>query len=223
MDVVDVVGATRREVRVAERDGQPARQVVATRTYPTDPEDLWDALTSAERIPRWFLPVTGDLRVGGRYQLEGNAGGEVHGVRPARGASRSRGSTGGEASWVDRLADTATAPTARSLELVHTGGRAGGVLGPVYGPGAVGIGWDLALLGLARHLPGAESLSAREPHRLDGVAGGPRVRGREQRRLGRGRTSPAAPTRSRRAPERSRPWRSTRRPRTPTRASAADR
>jgi hypothetical protein len=23
---------------------------------------------------RWFLPVTGDLRVGGRFQLEGNAG-----------------------------------------------------------------------------------------------------------------------------------------------------
>ena len=44
-----------------------------------------------ERIPRWFLPVSGDLRLGGRYQLEGNAGGEVLEVlataRPGRPAT----------------------------------------------------------------------------------------------------------------------------------------
>ena len=71
MDVAGVVGATQREVRVAERDGRPARQVVASRSYPTDPADLWDALTSATRIPRWFLPVTGDLRVGGSLPARG--------------------------------------------------------------------------------------------------------------------------------------------------------
>ena len=31
----------------------------------------------AERISRWFLPISGDYRLGGRYQLEGNAGGEI--------------------------------------------------------------------------------------------------------------------------------------------------
>ena len=90
MDVADVVGATRREVRVAERDGRPARQLVATRSYPTGAADLWDALTSPTRIPRWFLPITGDLRVGGRYQLTGNAAARCRSAT-RRAGSRSRG------------------------------------------------------------------------------------------------------------------------------------
>src|SRR3569833_4560300 len=51
--------------------------VVATRTYDTDIDDLWDALTNGERIPRWFLPISGDLRLGGHFQFQGNAGGEI--------------------------------------------------------------------------------------------------------------------------------------------------
>ena len=37
--------------------------------------------------PSLVLPVSGDLRVGGRFQLEGNAGGE-HRVRAAAAARR---------------------------------------------------------------------------------------------------------------------------------------
>ena len=40
-------------------------------------EEVWDALTDPERIGRWFLPISGDYRLGGRYQFEGNAGGEI--------------------------------------------------------------------------------------------------------------------------------------------------
>lgn len=55
------------------------------RRYQASPEDVWDALTDPDRVVRWFLPVTGDLRVGGRYSLEGNAsGGIVHCDRPRR-------------------------------------------------------------------------------------------------------------------------------------------
>ena len=35
------------------------------------------AITDRERIPRWFLPITGELELGGRYQLEGNAEGSI--------------------------------------------------------------------------------------------------------------------------------------------------
>ncbi|HTA13692.1 MAG TPA: SRPBCC domain-containing protein [Solirubrobacteraceae bacterium] len=45
-----------------------ARVAVFTRTYPTTVEDLWDACTSPERLRRWYVPVTGDLRVGGTFQ-----------------------------------------------------------------------------------------------------------------------------------------------------------
>ena len=77
IDVGRVIGATTRELTTREYRGRPARLLVATRTYDTTQQDLWDALTNPERIPRWFLPVEGDLRVGGRYQFKGNAGGEI--------------------------------------------------------------------------------------------------------------------------------------------------
>ncbi len=77
LDVERLLGAVERTVSSLERDGQAARAVTLARSYATTVEDLWDAVTSAERIPRWFLPVSGRLELGGRYQLEGNAGGTI--------------------------------------------------------------------------------------------------------------------------------------------------
>jgi uncharacterized protein YndB with AHSA1/START domain len=76
-DPIATADLVQREVRTGQRDGEATRIVVARRTYATEQADLWDAVTNPERLPRWFLPVTGELRVGGRYQLEGNAGGTV--------------------------------------------------------------------------------------------------------------------------------------------------
>ena len=45
-----------------------ARVAMLTRTYPTTVEDLWDACTDPERLRRWYVPVTGDLRVGGTFE-----------------------------------------------------------------------------------------------------------------------------------------------------------
>ena len=83
-DVASYVGAVIREVDSREHEGRLARVVVATRTYDTTIEDVWDALTNAERIPRWFLPISGDLRLSGSYQLQGNAGGEITRCEPPR-------------------------------------------------------------------------------------------------------------------------------------------
>ena len=77
IDLSRHLGMVDREVGLREHLGRPARVVTAHRTYDTTIDDLWDALTNAERIPRWFLPITGELRLGGHYQLEGNAGGEI--------------------------------------------------------------------------------------------------------------------------------------------------
>ncbi len=84
IDVIRTIGAVAREVASREHEGRPARVVVATRTYDTTVEDVWDAVTNPERIPRWFLPITGELELGGRYQLKGNAGGEITGCEPPR-------------------------------------------------------------------------------------------------------------------------------------------
>jgi uncharacterized protein YndB with AHSA1/START domain len=54
-----------RHRRIAAGD---ARVAVFTRTYPTTIDDLWDACTNPERLRRWYVPVTGDLRVGGTFE-----------------------------------------------------------------------------------------------------------------------------------------------------------
>jgi hypothetical protein len=56
--------------------------LTVSQTYEGTLDDLWDACTNPKRIPRWFLPVSGDLRVGGRYQLEGNASGTIERCDP---------------------------------------------------------------------------------------------------------------------------------------------
>ena len=71
MDIAGQAGQVQRAVRADERDGEPTRIVLATQVYPTGIDDVWDAMTNPERLPRWFLPVTGDLTVGWRYQFEG--------------------------------------------------------------------------------------------------------------------------------------------------------
>ena len=76
-DLTAHINAMTRTVRNLERDGEPARAVVASCVYDTDAADLWDALTNQQRLPRWFAPVSGDFRLGGRYQVEGNAGGTI--------------------------------------------------------------------------------------------------------------------------------------------------
>jgi uncharacterized protein YndB with AHSA1/START domain len=140
-------------------NGRPATVIVATRTYDTTIDDVWDALTNAERIPRWFLPISGDLRLGGRYQLEGNAGGEIHRCEPPRHLAITW-EYGGDVSWVDvRLDPDAEAGT--RLELEHVA-YVPEELCDQYGPGAVGVGWDQALLGLAQHLSTGATLNPQE-------------------------------------------------------------
>ena len=147
-DVEGHLGAVERSVASLERDGQPARAVTISRSYPTTVEDLWEAVTSRERIPRWFLPISGDLELGGRYQLEGNAGGVITACeRPSHLALTWE--FGGDVSWVEARLSDAGAGRAR-LTLTHTA-----LLSEhwrEYGPGAVGVGWEMGLLGLALHI-----------------------------------------------------------------------
>ena len=154
MDFTPLALLVTREVRSGERDGGPTRVAVARRTYPTDRADLWDALTDAERLPRWFLPVSGDLREGGTYQLEGNAGGTVERCT----APESFAVTweyGGTVSWLEVTLTEADGGT--TLELVHEA-PVEPEFWALFGPGAVGLGWDLGLLGLGMYAESGEAV-----------------------------------------------------------------
>ena len=153
----DNLAAVRRVLGTVDRDGQELRRLTLTRSYPTTPEDLWEALTDSDRIPRWFLPVTGDLRPGGRYQLEGNAGGDVLSCDPPRTFSVTW-EYDGHVSWV--TVTLTPDGTGTVLELAHDAPSAPDHWDR-YGPGAVGIGWELGLIGLAEHVATARPPSTR--------------------------------------------------------------
>src|SRR3954454_24919362 len=145
IDPMETAGLVAREVRTGSRDGQATKVVVARRRYAADRADLWDAITSAERIPRWFLPVSGDLRLGGRYQLQGNAGGEITGCNPPRHLAVTW-EFGGEVSFLKvDLSESPDGGTHLALEHVAYVDDARWAQ---FGPGAVGVGWDMTLMGL---------------------------------------------------------------------------
>ena len=81
-NVFDQLGAVRRDVTSRDHQGRPARVLTIEQSYPTTPDDVWDAVTNPARLPRWFMPVEGDLKVGGHYQLVGNAGGTIERCEP---------------------------------------------------------------------------------------------------------------------------------------------
>jgi uncharacterized protein YndB with AHSA1/START domain len=143
------VGAIVRQVTRRDHRGKPAWVVIATRNYDTDIDDLWDALTSAERIPRWFLPISGELKPGGRYQFQGNAGGKITRCEPPRLLSVTW-EYGAEVSWLN-VTLTADASAGTRLQLEHIA-HVEGDRWDRFGPGAVGVGWDLGLMGLASYL-----------------------------------------------------------------------
>jgi uncharacterized protein YndB with AHSA1/START domain len=151
MDYSRALGTEHQAVQEVKHEGKPARAVECSRLYSTDINDLWDALTNAERIPQWFMPIRGDLRLGGRYHLEGNAEGTITRCDPPAALDVTWEYAGG-ASWV--TARLAPEKEGARLILVHTQLRdeAGEAHWETYGPGATGVGWDLAFLALGLHL-----------------------------------------------------------------------
>ncbi|MDD7967479.1 SRPBCC family protein [Actinomycetospora lemnae] len=152
MDVQHEISATRRTVGSRTLEAGEAALVTVSRAFPTDVDDLWCACTQADRIARWFLPVSGELRLGGRYQLEGNAGGTVTACDPPRGFDATW-EFGGGVSWIEVRLDPEGAgdPAAARFTLTHIA-HVDDDHWRTYGPGAAGIGWDLGLLGLGLHL-----------------------------------------------------------------------
>ena len=147
-DVAGHLGAVRRSVSWLERGGRPASSVSLSRSYETTVEDLWDAVTNGGRISRWFLTINGELGPGGRFQLEGNAGGVITTCAKLSHFSLTW-ELAGDVSWVEvRLSADGAGRT--KLMLTHTAHLS--AHWDEYGPGAAGVGWELTLLGLAIHV-----------------------------------------------------------------------
>jgi uncharacterized protein YndB with AHSA1/START domain len=153
IDVIQQIEAVQREVgtgRIAAGEGHTVR---LRRTYAAPIADVWDALTDPQRIGRWFLPISGDLRLGGNYKFEGNAGGEIVACdRPNRLKVTWIGMDTGSPADVSEveLRLAAAGDDATVLELEHTA-VVPDEMWDQFGPGAVGVGWEGGFLGLALH------------------------------------------------------------------------
>lgn len=147
IDIAAHLGAIARVVEDREYQGQPVKVVIASRAYDTSIDDLWNALTDPDRLKRWFAPVEGELKLGGRFQVKGNAGGTITSCVPPKSFSATW-EMGPAVSWINIMLQPTKSGGAH-LTLEH--------LCPPsphwdkFGPGAVGVGWELGLLGLGMH------------------------------------------------------------------------
>ncbi|HYN73348.1 MAG TPA: SRPBCC family protein [Nakamurella sp.] len=148
IDIARHLSAVHREVS-AKPETETVR-VLLRRSYEAEVDDVWSAVTDPERVRRWFLPLTGDLRVGGTFQLEGHAGGDILDCEPPR---LLRVTFGGPTSIVElRLTSGGERGGTTVLELDHSVPleMAGSAAGALY----VGPGWDGAVMGLGLFLAG---------------------------------------------------------------------
>jgi uncharacterized protein YndB with AHSA1/START domain len=150
-DVTEQLDAIERSLTIGPGEAGIGPSVVQriSRVYRTDVDDLWDAVTNLERLPRWFAPVEGDLQLGGRYQVEGNAGGTIERCE-APHLFEATWEFGGGVSWV-LVTIAAEGADASRLSLEHRG-EVPDEFWTQFGPGATGVGWDLGFFGLAAYL-----------------------------------------------------------------------
>lgn len=146
-DVVDELLAVHRTMGKGSVPAGEAYTVELRRRYDAEIENVWDAITSAERLPRWLVPVTGDLRLGGKYELEGMAHGEILRCESPRLLKVSwlygpdADAWEGTSEVEVRLTPGPAGDT--EIELIHAA-VVDPHFFPTYGPGAGGVGWTWA-------------------------------------------------------------------------------
>ncbi len=157
-DISEQIEAVDRKVGRGLLDEEEAATVMIAQTLREEIADVWETCTNAERIPQWFLPISGDLELEGQFQLEGNAGGTIEACDPPNGFAATW-EFGGTVSRIEvRLKSVDEGQT--RLELEH--------IVPIdehweqYGPGATGVGWDGAIGGLAEYLRTGQSVDPQE-------------------------------------------------------------
>jgi len=135
--------------RIAAGEARVAR---FTRIYGAPIEDVWDACTNPERLRRWYVPVSGDLRLGGAFEQAGMGSGTIETCEPPQ---RLRLRLGGGADEIE-LRLSAVDEGTTTLELEHATTldqhRIGGQMyDAIY---CMGGGYYPRLLALHRHLRG---------------------------------------------------------------------
>ncbi|RSM04659.1 hypothetical protein CDV31_009984 [Fusarium ambrosium] len=153
MDLNQQLAAISRAVeKMTLESGDEGRIITISQTFDIDVSSLWETCTKPDKIKQFFSPVSGDLFVNGRFQVENNASGTIEKCIPPSNF-RVSWEFGDSTSWVE-VRISQVSETQSRLELSHTA--------PVnkhweeYGAGAGGVGWEMSFAGLAYHLKGVK-------------------------------------------------------------------
>ncbi|MEU8266303.1 SRPBCC family protein [Sphaerisporangium sp. NPDC049002] len=154
----DPISGTERELGSRHRDGGETRTILMRRRYDAEVEDVWDACTDPDRLSRFFMRPSGDLREGGTFSFEGNAGGRILRCEPPRRLT---------VTWVsgevgdlpEDQVELRLSPSGdgTELELEHSSfGKITDLVlnDPEKGLWGLGAGWELGLIGLGTFLRG---------------------------------------------------------------------
>ncbi|PSL00230.1 uncharacterized protein YndB with AHSA1/START domain [Murinocardiopsis flavida] len=158
-DILGRLNAVSREIGDMPVSAGAGRSMLLRRIFDAPVDEVWRACTDPDRIGRWLAPVAGDLRPGGTFQIEGDAGGEILRCEEPRVLKVTWVLGEGMPSEVEvRLSEGADGATAFELENASPAETVDQIVrkyGPV-GPVGIGGGWDLTLLALDRYLRGEE-------------------------------------------------------------------
>lgn len=147
-----------------------AHSAIMRRVYAAPIQEVWSALTEPDRVNRYFLPVSGDLREGGTFAIEMNADGEILKCEAPHLLRLSWSYAGAVPDEVEfRLTEV---EGGTRLELEHASVRELFISSdPKTGDYGIGAGWEPPLKYLGKHLagelPDRPSLEWYEPNEED--------------------------------------------------------
>ena len=148
MDIDEETDATERKVEVGTESDPEVRILTLSRLFDAPTDIVWSACTAGDQLNQWFLPISGELHEGGRYEIADYTSGLIQKCRRKEFVSATWES-GPDMSWLELMFLPQSSGT--SLIFKHFAyikleewSR--------FGPGALGIFWDLAFMRLASHL-----------------------------------------------------------------------
>jgi uncharacterized protein YndB with AHSA1/START domain len=170
-EFLTMLNGTQREIDYRDTAAGRVRSLLIRREYDAEIADVWQAITDPERLRRWFVPVSGDLREGGTFQLKGNAGGAIRRCEAPKLLAVTWAY--GDAAAADVELRLKEAEGLTTLELHHApiaetvdfGGRD---IDPVLndaetGVWGLGAGWELGFIGLDMYLKGGFPADETDP------------------------------------------------------------
>ena len=160
IDVDKQIDAVSRQVGSRDLEEGQGRTVIISQIMDAELEDVWEACTTEEHIPKWFLPITGELELGGRFQLEGNASGTIQRCDPPEEFDATW-EFAENMSWIEvRLSAVDDGQTRIQLKHIAVEDEHWAE----YGPGATGVGWDGAMMGLVLYLRTGRAVDREEAY-----------------------------------------------------------